>query len=91
MTRRRPEPIEEPEKPFGEMTDGEKHAYLTKARRALHDDEVLRGSRPPRSMREVEIWREAQAAKDERAARRATRAEHRQRPSRTEQVGQSDR
>ncbi|HEY3772158.1 MAG TPA: hypothetical protein VGL69_04125 [Solirubrobacteraceae bacterium] len=85
MSRRRPPPIEEPEKPLGEMTPAERAAYLAQVRRALRDDEVRRGARPPRSMREIEIWREAQATKDERAAARIAQAERRQRSPRTEQ------
>lgn len=45
--------------PVLEMTPTERDAYTTSLRRALRDDEVRRGRRPPRSMRETEIWRQA--------------------------------
>jgi len=41
----------------------------------LHDDEVRRGTRQPKTMREFEIWREARAEQDERLARRIARAD----------------
>jgi hypothetical protein len=43
----------------------------------MRDDEISRGTRRPRSMREVEIWREAQAEREARLARRIARAERR--------------
>jgi hypothetical protein len=46
----------EPSKPVTEMTPDERAAYTAQLRRALRDDEIRRGTRPPRSMREVEIW-----------------------------------
>jgi len=78
MSQRRPPPIEEPDKPLSEMTPAERAAYIARFRRTLHDDEVRRGTRQPRSMREFEIWREAQAEQDERLARRITRADRSQ-------------
>jgi hypothetical protein len=72
MSRRRPPPIEEPEKPLGEMTPTERAAYLAQVRRALRDDEVRRGARPPRSMREIEIWREGRAEREARQTRQST-------------------
>jgi hypothetical protein len=78
MTRRRPEPIEEPEKPWEEMTDDEKRAYLARVQRGTRDGEVRRGRRPPRSMRETEIWHQALVAKDEQTAARIARAERMQ-------------
>jgi hypothetical protein len=44
-------------KPVTEMTAAERAAYTAQLRRAIRDDEVRRGRRPPRSMHEVEIWR----------------------------------
>jgi hypothetical protein len=77
--RRRPPPIEEPDKPLAEMTPAERSAYLAKVRRVLRDDEVRRGARPPpRTMREHEIWREAQAERDERLAQQIARAKRKQ-------------
>lgn len=49
-------------------------AYLAKLRRALRDDEVRRGARTPRTMRETEIMLEGMAERDERLARRIARA-----------------
>lgn len=68
----------EPPKPVTEMTAAERAEYTSRLRRTLRDDEVRRGARPPRSLREFEIWREALVAKDERAAARIARAERRQ-------------
>ena len=78
MSRRRPPPIEEPDKSAGEMTSAERAEYVRKLRRAVRDDEVRRGARAPRTMRETEIWHQAQAERDERQARRIARAERRQ-------------
>jgi hypothetical protein len=84
--RRRPESGErpglpdlpEPEKPLTEMTAAERNTYTARLGRALRDDEVRRGRRPPRSMREVEIWREGRTVHDEQAAARLARAEPRE-------------
>jgi hypothetical protein len=54
-----------PPKPLAEMTPDERAAYAASLRRVLRDDEVRRGSRRPKSMREVEIWREAFVDGDE--------------------------
>jgi len=78
MSQRRPPPIEEPDKPLAEMTPKERAAYIARFRRTLHDDEVRRGTRRPKTNREFEIWREAQAEKDEQMAARVARAERRQ-------------
>lgn len=75
MSRRRPQPIEEPDKSMDEMTSKERAAYLTRLRRAVRDDQVRRGARRPKTMREAEIWHEALAERDERRARRIARAE----------------
>jgi hypothetical protein len=40
------------------MTPAERDAYTARLRRALRDDEIRRGSRPPKAMREMLIWRE---------------------------------
>jgi hypothetical protein len=81
----------EPSKPVAEMTAAERAAYTTALRRALRDDEVRRGRRPPRSMREVEIWRGGQAAPTEQGAARIARAGRRQRRPEAGQEGpQSD-
>jgi hypothetical protein len=45
--------------------------------RAIRDDEIRRGSRRPRSMREVEIWRQGEAERAERLAARIARARRR--------------
>jgi hypothetical protein len=89
MSRRRPPPIEEQEKPLGEMTPAERAAYLAQVRRTLREDEIRRGARPPRSLREFEIWREAQAEKDERAATRTARLERRQQRARIAGLGRT--
>jgi hypothetical protein len=75
MGRRRPPPIEEPDKPVGEMPPTELAAYAARLRRTLRDDEVRRGARRPRSAREFEIWTQARAAQDERQAARIAWAE----------------
>jgi len=79
MTRRRPEPIEEPEKPFEQMTDDEKRADLTRDLRKVRDGEVRRGRRP-RSMRETRLWLEGHEAREQQTAARVARAERKQRP-----------
>jgi len=53
-------------------------AYLAKLRRALRDDEVRRGARMPRTMRETEIMLEGMDERDERLARRIARAKRKQ-------------
>jgi hypothetical protein len=78
--RRRPPALPEPEKPFREMTDAERGAYLGQLRRALRDDEVRSGSRRPQAMREFGIAREGQLEREERMTRRAERAARRQPP-----------
>ncbi|MGH3295761.1 MAG: hypothetical protein ACRDP7_28575 [Trebonia sp.] len=82
--RTRPPELPKPEKLLTEMTPAELRAYTTQLRRALRDDEVRRGRRRPKTMREFQIWHEAQAAKEERAAARIARAERRQRQHVTE-------
>jgi hypothetical protein len=80
-----------PSKPVAEMTPAERDAYTASLRRALRDGEVRRGRRPPKSMREVEIWHQALVAKDEQTAARIARAERRQQRPEAEQEGpQSD-
>jgi hypothetical protein len=56
--------LPEPSKPLAEMTLAERAAYAAAVRRALRDVEVIQGSRKPRSMRDVETWREAHADGD---------------------------
>jgi len=80
----------EPEKPVAEMTAAERAAYTAQLRRTLRDDQVRRGSRPPRSMREFEIWHEALAEEDEKTAARIARAERRQQRDGIEQESESD-
>jgi hypothetical protein len=77
VSRRRPPEIPEPSKPLTEMTPAELAAYRRLFLRAIRDDEVRRGARPPRTMREVDIWREGQAEREARLARRIARAERR--------------
>ncbi len=57
--RRRLLELPEPSKPVAKMTDAERVAYLTAVRRALRDDEVRRGKRKPKTMRETEIFLQA--------------------------------
>jgi hypothetical protein len=59
------------------MTAAERTVYIARFRRTLHDDEVRPGTRQPRSAREFEIWRQAQAERDERQAWRIARAQRR--------------
>jgi hypothetical protein len=75
----------EPSKPLTEMTPEERLAYAKSLQRALRDDDIRRGRRPPRSMREVEIWHQALVAKDEQAAARIARAQRRQQRREAEQ------
>jgi hypothetical protein len=75
--RRKPPEIEDPPKPLSEMTRGELDSWRRQFFRTMRDDEISRGTRRPRSMREVEIWREAQAEREARLARRIARAERR--------------
>lgn len=83
--------LPEPSKPVAEMTPAERNAYTASIRRTRRDDEVRRGRRPPRSMREVLAWHEALVAEDEQAAARIARAERRQQRPEVEQEGpQSD-
>lgn len=83
MTRRLrppPPPLELPEPPgsLTEMTPAERDAYLRKLRRALRDDQVRRGVRNPRTMREMEIRREGDAAREKWRAEKIAEAERRQ-------------
>lgn len=57
--RRRRIELPEPGKPVAEMTADERAAYVTALRQALRDDEVRRGKRKPRTMRETEIFLDA--------------------------------
>jgi hypothetical protein len=78
MGRLPPLPIDKPEKPLADMTPDELAAYMAKVRRVLRDDEVRRGARPPRTVREVEIWRQAQVEREERRAKRIARVKRKQ-------------
>jgi hypothetical protein len=84
VTRRRlrppPPPLElpEPGKPLAEMTVAEREAYLRQLRRALRDDQVRRGIQPPRTMREMEIWREGEAEREKWRAEKIAEIERRQ-------------
>jgi hypothetical protein len=78
MSRLRPLAIDKPDKPITDMTPEQLAGYMAKVRRALRDDEVRRGARRPRTMREVELWREAQAAREERRAKRIARVKRKQ-------------
>jgi len=71
---RRPEPPQ-PEKPVAEMTPDELAAFRTKLRREIRDRAVVAGTKRPRTMREMDLWRQAQAERDQRQARRIARAE----------------
>lgn len=77
MGRRRPPETEDPPKPLSEMTRDELDAWRRRFFRTMRDDEIRRGTRRPRTIREVEIWREAQAERAARLARRIARAERR--------------
>jgi len=77
VSRRRAPEIPEPSKPLTEMTRDELDAYRRQFLRAIRDDEVRRGVRRPRTMREVEIMREGMAEREARLARRIARAERR--------------
>ena len=59
----------EPSKPLTEMTAAERACTPPSLRRTLRDDEVRRGRRAPRSMREVEIWERAGRHKTSRQLR----------------------
>lgn len=87
MTRLPPLPLPEPDKPVAEMTGTERAAYVRKVQRAIRDDEVYRGARRPNTMREVELWRQGQAA---RAALRAANAERRQRRAQRRRARDAD-
>jgi hypothetical protein len=88
--RRRPPELPKPSKPISEMTPAERAVHVAQLRRALRDEEVRRGTRPPKTMREMEIWHEAQAAKEERTAARIARAERKQQRRQTEQEELAD-
>lgn len=75
MGRRRLPQIPESDKPLSDMTPDELDAYRRQFRRALADDEVRRGVRRPKTMREAELWHAALAERDERRAQRIARAE----------------
>jgi hypothetical protein len=90
MSRRRPPPIEQPEKPLSEMTPDERSAYTARLRRTLRDEEIRLGTRRPRSIREFEIWHEVLAEKDVKTAARVARAERRQQRTGSEQESESD-
>jgi hypothetical protein len=82
MTRRLRPPrpplqLPEPGKPPAEMTGAERAAYLRQLRRALRDDQVRRGTQTPRTMREMEIWREGDAEREKWRAEKIAEAERR--------------
>jgi hypothetical protein len=60
------------------MTAAERETHFRKLRRALRDDQVRRGSRAPRTMREMEIWREGDAERERWRAEQIAEAERRQ-------------
>jgi hypothetical protein len=70
-------PGPEPDKPLAEMTAEERVAYLRKLRRWIRDNEVYRGARAPRTMREIELRRQGAAAREAMRAERIARAERR--------------
>lgn len=78
MSRRRPPPLPEPDKPWDQMTDDEKRADMRRTHRVIKDDEVRRGARRPQTMREFDIAHQGRIEREERLARRAARAERRQ-------------
>jgi hypothetical protein len=67
--------LPKPSKPLTEMTAAELTAHTAQLRRALRDDEVRRGRRPPRSMREVEIWRATLPGADDQTGRNGAHRE----------------
>jgi hypothetical protein len=77
VSRRRPPELPEPPKPLAQMTPAELDAYRRQFLRAVRDDEIRRGVRRPRTMREVDIMREGMAEREARLARRIARAERR--------------
>jgi hypothetical protein len=74
---RRPPPLPDPPKPVAEMTAEEQRAYLRSVLRVIRDDQVRRGSRRPRTMRETEIMLEGSAERRARHSRRIARAKRR--------------
>lgn len=79
MSRLPPLPMpDEPDKPLGDMTAEEQAAYLRQLRRWIRDDEVYRGARAPRAMREVELRRQGEAAREALRAERTARTLRRQ-------------
>jgi hypothetical protein len=68
------------------MTDAEQAAWARQVRWSLRDERVRRGTRTPRTMREMTIYLDAQAEKDEHSAGRIARAERRQQQSGTRQA-----
>jgi len=91
MTRRLRPPrpplqLPEPGKPPSEMTSAERAAYLRQLRRALRDDQVRRGTRPPSTMREMEIWREGEAQREQWREERIAQAEQRPDPPQSDRL-----
>lgn len=80
MTRRPLPDLPELPKPLKEMTVGELADYRRQFLRALRDDEVRRGVRRPRTMRETEIMLAGFAEREHRLTLRAERAGRRQPP-----------
>ena len=77
-SRRRPPEIPEPPEPLTEMTPAELATWRRQFFRTIRDDEIRRGVRRPRTMREVEIMRQGNAEREERLAQRIARAKRRQ-------------
>jgi hypothetical protein len=60
------------------MTPQERAAYGQAIKRALRDDHIRMGLIRPRTAREREIWLAGVAEREDRQAKRGTRAERRQ-------------
>lgn len=71
------------------MTDVERGAWVRQVRRTLRDERVRRGTLAPKTMREMKIYLDARAEKDERAAARIARAQRLRKQPEGDQEGDS--
>lgn len=60
------------------MTPAERDTYFRQMRRALRYHEVRSGTRPPNTMREMEIWRQGNAEREQWLDEQIAEAERRQ-------------